>query len=115
MHPGQVHERGAVWSVDYKAEGVSLRARVPRDLLCRVEPFRVGGSPPGAAERKYWAQLGRGRHILMRPGDRLEGEGAVEAAAPAPVARDDADLDFSFRREREKRPEPPRSRELGLP
>jgi GTPase len=39
----EFHARGQVEAVEYRADGVAIRGRLPRRLLPRFEPFRVDG------------------------------------------------------------------------
>jgi GTP-binding protein HflX len=42
----EFHARGKVESVDYRAEGVAMRGRLPKRLLSAFDPFRIGPTPP---------------------------------------------------------------------
>jgi GTP-binding protein HflX len=43
----EFHAQGKVESVDYRAEGVVMRGRLPKRLLSRFDPFRIGARADG--------------------------------------------------------------------
>jgi len=67
----EVHERGVVESEDYRSTGSLMVASVPRDLLYRLQPYRLDAASDEESEvedqeqdEEYWKRLAKKRSPL---------------------------------------------------